>query len=69
MTPQMRKLQNELAKIHEKIYNYQLKCKHKNVVIKECGDTGNWCSSDDRYWTEYKCSDCLKFWTVDHKQP
>jgi hypothetical protein len=67
MTPYMKRLQNELSVIKEKISNYQLKCKHKNVNIKECGNTGNWCPADDIYWTEYNCPDCLKFWSIQHK--
>ena len=64
----MSRLQKELARIHKRIETYQNKCKHKNVLIKECGDTGNWCPDDDRYWTEYRCQDCLKFWSVDKKK-
>lgn len=63
----MTRLQNELTNVQRKILAYQTKCKHPNASKKECGDTGNWCPSDDRYWTEYKCPDCLKFWSVDYK--
>lgn len=50
---------------HEAIKHIQNNCEHKNVDKKYRGDIGNWCPSDDRYWIEYTCRDCNKFWTED----
>jgi hypothetical protein len=63
----MKRLQNELVKIQEKIKKYQLKCQHLNVVETPRGNTGNYDPNDDKYWTEYSCPDCLKQWSVEYK--
>lgn len=40
-------------------------CRHPKVVKTHKGNTGNWCKSDDRYWTEFDCPDCGKHWEED----
>jgi hypothetical protein len=43
----------------------QDRCEHPNVIKIHKGDTGNWCVSDDSYWTEFRCPDCVKSWTEE----
>lgn len=40
-------------------------CHHPYVIKTSKSDTGNWCKTDDSYWTEFKCPDCGKFWIED----
>ncbi len=55
--------------IVEKVQLQQI-CGHVDLEKRNRGDSGNWCKSDDSYWTEWKCQDCKKFWTtpqgIDH---
>lgn len=45
--------------------NLQSKCKHKNKDKVHRSSTGNYDPSADRYWTEFRCNDCGKFWSED----
>lgn len=63
----------KVAKLNEtkKLINEQLKyiqdivCQHDKVITVYRADTGNWCKSDDRYWTDNTCQDCGKYWVVE----
>lgn len=43
----------------------QAACLHVNVDEKYKGNSGNYDSSADSYWIEYRCPDCGKFWTKE----
>lgn len=72
----------EIADIRQKIIDATIKfnlqaqeynkvlglCTHEKITIKNKSNTGNWCSSDDRYWSECKCLVCGKFWTEDQDE-
>jgi len=63
-----RKREDIKAKIAKLVSEYaalQEFCTHPNVTKKYDSDTGNYCKSDDRYWIEYTCPDCGKFWETD----
>lgn len=51
-----------ILKLEAKLHGIQEACRHKRVEKKHCGDTGNYDPSNDRYWTEFKCLDCDKYW-------
>jgi hypothetical protein len=58
-------LKAEIVKHEKRIRYFQDHCCHptKNVTRKHEADVGNWCASDDRYWTECYCDRCQKHWT------
>lgn len=43
----------------------QEECKHPNAEKKYGSNTGNYDPSADCYWTDFRCHDCGKVWTVD----
>jgi len=47
---------------HQIKYIQDVLCSHEHVIVIHKADTGNWCKSDDRYWTENTCQDCGKRW-------
>jgi hypothetical protein len=68
MKPYMVGLLKKQLDIENKIRKYQdIVCQHVNVIKTPKSNTGNWDRSDDKYWNEYKCSDCNKFWIEDQK--
>jgi len=48
--------------LHNAFSNLQKVCKHKNTLTTYDSDTGNYDRSQDKYWIEYKCYDCGKYW-------
>lgn len=46
-------------------YIQDVLCKHEHVIVVHRSDIGNWCKSDDRYWTENTCQDCGKYWVKE----
>lgn len=48
------------------IRDLQDSCPHNDVTRVHKSDTGNWCKSDDAYWTDCKCNVCGKVWTEDY---
>ena len=60
-----RKRQRILTKIAEweqKLSTLQQECQHKNVDAKYHRDTGNYDSSMNRSWIDWRCNDCDKRW-------
>ena len=55
-------LSKQISKMNSKLNSIREVCKHSNKVGVDGGDSGNWCPSDDCYWTDYTCPDCLKQW-------
>lgn len=69
---EQKKIKNRVEKIKQKIeqLSFELadireQCKHPNLITKHGADRGNYDPSLDRYWIDYKCPDCGKFWTQD----
>jgi len=65
-------MKKSILKINELIQGLEAKkaiiqerCKHVNVRIEHCGDTGNYDPSEDRYWRTMSCPDCGKYWEED----
>lgn len=60
-------LQLQIAQCSRQIKEIQAECSHpKSCLTKKHGaDTGNWCPSDDSYWTDFHCSLCDKRWTEE----
>ena len=42
-------------------------CPHANVDEKYKGNSGNYDSSANSSWIEYRCLDCGKFWTKEQQ--
>lgn len=60
-------LQGKLNKVYSEISDLRSECAHPNVIVTHHGDTGNYCQADDRYWKEFTCPDCGKFWNEEKK--
>lgn len=58
-------LDQEIQTLEEQKTKIQLRCRHTNATHQYRSDVGNWCKNDDRYWIEFRCYDCGKFWTED----
>jgi len=61
-------IKNEQQSLVEELQEIQRKCKHIRTNEKDCGNTGNYDPTADRYWTEYHCLMCDKKWIVYHTQ-
>ncbi len=57
----------QLTKLSEELSDLQLICSHptESVTKRHESDTGNYDPSQDRYWTDFTCSECDKRWTED----
>jgi hypothetical protein len=51
--------------LEEEIFKLQLACEHPRVVKEYKADEGNYDSSVDSYWIDWKCPDCHKWWRTD----
>jgi hypothetical protein len=58
-------IQKKLKGIQSELDWLQKTCKHPTADAKHKADRGNYDPSMDRYWIEYSCPDCGKFWTED----
>lgn len=60
-------LKEQIRTLSNKITEIQAECIHpKSAVTKKGGSsTGNWSSTDDRYWYDCHCGLCDKRWTED----
>lgn len=70
MTPKQIKrradtIKSNIEKWNNALEELQDSCKHENASHIDKADTGNWCTSDDSYWTVHHCTDCGKHWTTD----
>ena len=67
MIPSLKKLYEEQKVLSKKIKNIKKQCKHpeKDCQYVNRGDTGNWCPSDDSYWTNHYCARCDTQWITD----
>jgi hypothetical protein len=65
VTNRIKTLRKRLEAIKTEIDKIQSECPHpkEHVEYIHRSDTGNWSTSDDRYWTTYMCLQCGKFWT------
>lgn len=64
MDRKMTTLLEKSKKIQQQIHDFRESCPHhpEEVRYKHESDTGNWCRSDDCYWTDLYCSRCGKMW-------
>lgn len=58
-------IRKHIEKWNQSLISMQETCTHINATHVNKADTGNWCKSDDNYWTEHRCPDCGKFWLTD----
>jgi hypothetical protein len=58
-------IQKKLKSAQSELERLQGTCEHPNAEVKHKGDRGNYDPSMDRYWIEYNCPDCGKFWTEE----
>ncbi len=58
-------IQKKLKGVQSELDWLRETCKHPSANAKHKGDRGNYDPSMDRYWIEYDCPDCGKFWTED----
>ena len=58
-------LHRKQVKLYEDLGHLQSLCEHPNVQKKHKGNTDNYDPQADRYWTEWTCPDCRKFWNTD----
>ena len=65
-------VKSEVARLNKVIERAQSKikalregCLHPGAVKTHKSNTGNYDPSCDCYWTEFLCSECGKFWTVN----
>lgn len=56
------KLQAKIAVINAEIREIQSECIHSKASKVPKADTGNWCRSDDEYWYQFTCPECMKTW-------
>jgi hypothetical protein len=55
-------------KLFAEVQKIQAECPHEELTGENHGDTGNWSSSDDSYWTVYVCPSCGKRWQEDQDE-
>jgi len=74
---QINKEHAKIARAQTKITELRASCPHNTdwtmrgkfkqypeyVKSTPGSNTGNWCSADDTYWTEYECANCGQKWT------
>lgn len=58
-------LQEQMKELLKDLEALQTSCPHTFLQSKNRGDTGNYDSSHNRFWIEYRCPDCKKTWTED----
>jgi len=65
MTP--KEIKDEISRLQDLLLVIQTQCSHPEpcVTKQHDADTGNFCVSDDRYWTNFHCSLCGKSWKED----
>lgn len=58
------KLNKQIEECNNQLKDIQKECKHQNIEKESHADTGNYDPSNDRDWTDFKCLDCDKQWTI-----
>jgi len=58
-------LHNKIHDMHKDLSMLQSECKHLDYEYKYKGSAGNYCRSDDCYWTVFTCNICRKQWTEE----
>ena len=61
----MMKLKKKISDLNDQVLKLQAECPHARVKETNRADTGNYSYSDDRYWIEFRCHDCGKWWSED----
>ena len=59
------RIEKKLDKLTKELIALREECQHPNVEVKHRANVGNYDPSADSYWTEHKCPDCGKFWTIE----
>lgn len=60
---QVELLESQILGLQNKIEKIQSKCPHTKLEKKYGSNTGNLSELDDRYWIDYFCPNCKKFWS------
>jgi predicted RNA-binding Zn-ribbon protein involved in translation (DUF1610 family) len=60
-----KRIEQKIQDLHKQLETLQNECTHASVMKVNRADRGNYDPSCDRYWVEFKCPDCGKFWTED----
>ena len=65
MNKRVKEICKEQDALETELLKIQKSCRNKHVEKEPHGDTGNFDPSNDRYYTDFHCLDCDKFWTSD----
>lgn len=67
MLPSIKKHLESIKLAERAIDKIQSKCKHPSDQLEKIynADTGNYDPSNDRYWANFKCFRCGKFWSCN----
>ncbi len=59
------RIRDALDALYEELNVLRASCKHPNVEVIPCSNTGNHDPMDDLYWNDNYCPDCGKSWVED----
>ncbi len=59
------KIQEAMNTLSLEITAEQAKCKHKKATKTHRSNTNDYDRVPTEYWTEFKCPECLKYWTEE----
>jgi len=62
---QMDKMLKQMDKLYAKQELLKSQCTHEGLLGEYGANTGNYCSSDNSYWVNFKCPQCDKCWRED----
>lgn len=58
-------IKKKMAVLESDLKELRSACPHNDVKEVYLSDTGNYDLTHDRYWVEYTCPHCGRFWTED----
>jgi len=63
----VQELKTQIVDLQFRLKRIQDECSHPVIALTKThhSDTGNWCRSDDRYWTTFNCGLCEKTWNEE----
>jgi hypothetical protein len=69
LLPEIQTVKAIIAAASETLDLMQSKCEHPPETLRKeyKGNTGDYDPNDNRYWVEFKCWLCNKYWTADSK--
>lgn len=58
------KIKKQQARLNKRLKTLQESCSHSNTTKEYKGSSGNYDPTNDRYWINWHCLDCDKYWTT-----